>query len=474
MQEPPAPPPPPLAESVESQNPSFREEPEGPAPGALTLGLSEAVEIALEQNFTLLGAADSLRGARLRYAAAKAEFYPTFTPAYERSSDGSSLVLNAQQKLPWTGGSLTASSTLRSLREAPPSADRSADVSLVVSQPLLKGFGPNATFFSLTNSRRTREAQERTFELTRQQVAVDVVRAFYQVVQQRMLLAVARQSRDRGQDLLRASEARLQVGLVSKLDVFRAQLQASQAEEAMVRSEAALQDALERFRSLLGLPPGEPLEPEVVELSETLEEGAEPAEIHVTRALERRLDLQETRDQVGDARRVASLARQNLLPQLDLNLGVTQAGVGPSVGSALTRGDRRVDVFLSASYPVQRAADRAQREVAEIDVATRMRSLRQRELEIEADVRIAVREIDQIRKSVELQKKGVDIAAQQHRLATLRYQRGLASNFDVVDAEGNLVLARSALVGLLTRYQVARIELLRVTGSLEVEREFAR
>jgi outer membrane protein TolC len=93
-------------------------------------------------------------------------------------------------------------------------------------------------------------------------------------------------------------------------------------------------------------------------------------------------------------------------------------------------------------------------------------------MEIESQVRAAVRELDRMRKSVELQKQGVDVARQQLRLATLRYQRGLTSNFDVVDAESSLVLARSALVGLLARYQVARVELLRVTGTLDVEREF--
>ena len=61
----------------------------------------------------------------------------------------------------------------------------------------------------------------------------------------------------------------------------------------------------------------------------------------------------------------------------------------------------------------------------------------------------------------------MEVAAQQLRLSTLRYQRGLASNFDVVDAEGSLVLARSALVGLLTNYQVARADLLRATGMLD-------
>ena len=92
--------------------------------------------------------------------------------------------------------------------------------------------------------------------------------------------------------------------------------------------------------------------------------------------------------------------------------------------------------------------------MAELDVTSRERTLRQRQLDVESEVRSAVRELVRIRKSIELQRKGVEVAEQQRRLATLRYQRGLASNFDVVDAEGSLVVARSALVGLLTSYQV--------------------
>jgi outer membrane protein TolC len=110
--------------------------------------------------------------------------------------------------------------------------------------------------------------------------------------------------------------------------------------------------------------------------------------------------------------------------------------------------------------------------VAEIEVEARSRGVRQQELQIEGEVRAALRELERIRKSVELQRKGVEVAEQQRRLATLRYQRGLASNFDVVDAEGSLVLARSALVNLLTSYQVARIEMMRVTGGLDVDAEF--
>jgi outer membrane protein TolC len=92
---------------------------------------------------------------------------------------------------------------------------------------------------------------------------------------------------------------------------------------------------------------------------------------------------------------------------------------------------------------------------------------------VDAEVRNAVREIEGIRKSVELQRKSVDFAGQQHRLATLRYQRGLASSLDVVQAEENLVLSRTALVNLLTDLQVARVNLLRVTGAFDLGQEFA-
>jgi outer membrane protein TolC len=80
-----------------------------------------------------------------------------------------------------------------------------------------------------------------------------------------------------------------------------------------------------------------------------------------------------------------------------------------------------------------------------------------------------VRELDRIRQSVAVQEQAVNVAVQQRRLAVLRYQRGLASNFDVVDAESNLVVARSALVSLLTSFAVARLELRRVTGRLSIE-----
>ncbi len=446
-----------------------------PTPGATTIGLADAVAAALRQNFGMLTAVDSVATSRMRETVARAQFYPKLVPAYGESEYGRAFELDLRQKLPWTGASISAGAALRSSIADAVALPRTSNARIVLTQPLLRGFGPNAAHYDLRNSQRGRESQERTFELTRQRVAIQATSAFYQVILQRQLLAVARQSLKRSQSLLKASEARLAVGLVSKLDVFRAELQASQAEDAMVRAQTSLEGALESFRSTLGLPASDPVEPVAVDLPDiAAKEPLEPIEVLVARGQAARIEVAESRDEVEDARRTASLARQNLLPQLDLNFSMTQLGLGTTYGSAWKTADRQFNLFLSSSYPLERSAQSANRGEAELNLAGRQRTLRQQQLQIDLEVRSAARELLRLAKSIELQRKAVDIAEQQRQLATLRYQRGLASNFDVVDAEGSLVLARSALVGLLTSHRLARYELLRATGSLDVEKEFLK
>jgi outer membrane protein TolC len=444
----------------------------GPTPGAPTLSLAAAVRIALERAFVLLDSRDAVSASRWREKAAVADFYPSLTPLYQRGEGRSTIGVDLSQRIPWTGGTLTATGRYLSQPEADAPFPRTTDLRLLLTQPLLRGVGPNTSFFELTNARRAVQGQQRTFDLARQRTAVEVAAAFYAVIAQRQLLEVARQSLDRTEGLRKSSAARLEVGLASKLDVFRAELQAAQASDAMVRSQAALASALERFRALLALAPSDPVEPEAAALPAT-DDAFEPVSVLVQRALETRLELAEARDQVSDAERSASLAKQNLLPQLDLNLGVTQLGFGSSFGTAWTAGDTQVNVFLSASYPLPQASQRATRAVALLELGSRQRAVRQRELDVEQEVRQALRDLEQIRQSVELQRKAVEVAEQQRRLAVLRYERGLGSNFDVVDAESSLVTARSALVQLLTSYAIARLDLKRTTGTLDVESEFA-
>ena len=436
--------------------------------------LRQAVRRALEQNFSLLDASDTVTGARWQEKVAIGGFLPQVTPVFQRGEGRTAWGVDFTQALPWTGATVTGSGRYNQLAASDSPYPRTTEMRLVLSQPLLRGLGPNATFFELRNARRARVGQERRLALVQQQLAVEVAQAFYGVIAARQLVDVSRQSLARTEGMLRSSEARLTVGMASKLDVFRADLQTQQARESMVRTEAALANALERFRGVLALAPGEPVEPEAAALPDVDTSDLEPLEVLVRRALDTRLELIEARDQIDDARRGAALARQNLLPRFDLNVGVTQAGFGTSFSQSWDSADRRVEVYLSASYPFHAYQQRASDALARLELGSRERSVHQREIEVEQQVRQALRDLEQIRKSVDLQQKAVEVAVQQRRLAVLRYQRGLGSNFEIGEAEAYLVQARSALVALLTQFALARLDLKRTTGTLDVEQEFPR
>jgi len=440
--------------------------------GSDVLSLSQAIRIALQNNFSLLGQADAVAGARFSESASRAQFKPQLTPRIEGRSDDRFFALQASQRLPWTGGTLSATTGVHSTDREDRFFPFTTDLRLTWTQPLLRGFGKTAATFELRNAERGLEAQERGYELARQQLAVQVTRAFYNVARQRHLLEIARQSEERNDQLKRASEARLGVGLSSRLDVLRADLQARRAAAAAIDAASGLQTGLESFRALLALSPDAAVEPEQVSLHTTLPPPVGPIEQLVATALDRRLDLRETRARVSDAERTLKVTSGRLLPQIDVNVGYTAIGYGDTLGQTFDDVDHRVNVFFTAAYPLQRSTAQASYASAQLQLRAQRRSVREGELAVTTEVRAAARNLNRLREGIRLQQQTVALSQQQHQLALLRYERGIASNFDVLDAEGSLNQSRTSLIALLTDYQVALVELRRSTGALDVVTDF--
>jgi outer membrane protein TolC len=239
----------------------------------------------------------------------------------------------------------------------------------------------------------------------------------------------------------------------------------------VIYRKEALELALDSFKFNLGLAPGDRVSLEM------MEPEYQPVEIDLDAAtalaLQNRIEMREETDRIQDAQRSLAVTRQNLLPQVDLNVRYERRGLGTSFGSSFDMVDDAFNMYLSTSYPLDRSSENASFAMTQIDLASRRRHLRLVEYNIANEVRAAARNVERIGKSIVLQERNIDFAEKQLRLATLRYQRGLASNFDIIDAENNLIQARSNYVSLVSDYHVALIELKRVTGTLDVDTEFA-
>ena len=89
--------------------PEASEQSVGPTAGAPTIDLAAAIRLALGQAFTLLDSQDAVAASRWRERTAFADFLPAVTPIYQRGEGRNVFGADLSQKLPWTGGSVTAS-----------------------------------------------------------------------------------------------------------------------------------------------------------------------------------------------------------------------------------------------------------------------------------------------------------------------------------------------------------------------------
>src|SRR6185503_19588559 len=117
------------------------------------------------------------------------------------------------------------------------------------------------------------------------------------------------------------SAAKLGVGRVSQLDVFRAQQLVAQAEGQLLDARAAVEDAKDQLRGLLGEGAGFDFE-----VGAAIPKAIEPisAEQAVGIALEQRLEIRSAEEAIAESDRAASFAKNQMLPQLDVNFALTR------------------------------------------------------------------------------------------------------------------------------------------------------
>jgi len=449
------------------------------APAVLTL--REAVQEALAHNERALlledGREDADLAVRLARDAFQPKLLPTFSSAHGELASGQTLRLDVSQRLAtgteWragAGASLVAPLGPGS-RGAPGGRSIQSDLALTVTQPLLRGFGTAATRRALSTSELRRGDAERQLRLGEQRLAVEVADAYYRLVTQKTMVTVAKAAVDRARQLQEVAEVKLAAGLVSQLDVFRALQLVTQAETQLFDAEAAVDEARDQMRVLMGRNSGAPFEV-VAEIPSGVDHV--DADTAIARALDVRLDLQSALAAAEDADLSVAAARNDLLPQVDANLSLTRSGLGAALAGASNRVNAAA--FLTVALPVDRTPQLTEFRRAQMDRERRQRSIDALRRQIQEEVRRAIRARDRAARTVAAADALVDIGKKEAEVARLRYESGLSNNLDVVTAEGNLLAAEARRVAALAERAALRWSLRAVMGTLDpraVDREIA-
>ena len=296
----------------------------------------------------------------------------------------------------------------------------------------------------------------------RDQVAAQVARTYFLALRTEAQRDAAKANLELAQELESLAEKQKNAGTGLAVEVTRAMVQRSQAEQALLVRENELRAARLQLRKAIGLDLGT-----IVELVDHMQTPSGPQPelpVALEMALSGRADWQSQQARAGSARLMSSASKWERLPSVVAFGDYGASGNTPS-NSLPTRAigvSVRVPIFDGGRREAQRAESGAKLREEEL----RTRDMRQ---QIELEIRLALDALESSRSQVAVAAEALRQADLELEQATRRYRAGVASSLEITRAQSSFEQARANDIDSLFRYNLARVDYALAVGRVQTE-----
>jgi outer membrane protein TolC len=295
----------------------------------------------------------------------------------------------------------------------------------------------------------------------RELVVLAVAGAYLQAIATDARVVSQRAQVDNAQVVYHQAEVRKEAGTNARIDVTRTLVELQGQQQRL----NALQSDLRKQKLALARLIGLPLDHELM-LSDQLAfnpPALPDAAGAVQQAFQKRWDLQAAASQVRAAEMAVSAARAERLPSASLTADYGVLGSPTSNHGVYTvTGAVNVPVFQGGRVK----ADVAQ---AEATLHQRQAELADQRGRVEQDVRTALIELETAIGEVRLAENNRGFAAETLREARDRFNAGVATTVEVVQAQEQVASAESDYISGLFAFDLARLSLSRALGEAETD-----
>ena len=365
---------------------------------------------------------------------------------------------------------LSAFDTTRSSGTLAPSFVYTGTTSLALTQPLLKNLGRSANTTAIRVARKDRQI---ALEQVARQVidtVSDVSRAYFELVFAIEDHTAKLEDLNRAKALVADNRARVEVGVMSPLDVTQADAGAAEREEAVIVAERAITDRENALKRLIAsdvtalrgvsLRPAESLRDEPVETDAA---GSSRT------ALEHRPDLIQARHDVERRGMLRAFTRNQAWPEVDLETSYGLNARGDNVGNFTENvADRDNPVWsigVIATIPLGNRQAKAAYRIARLEEEHAMLTLKRLEQDVLIEVDNAVGQVQTNYKRVEATRVASRLAEESFKAEEAKLRAGASTSFLVLQAQSQLAAARSADIRARADYSESLVELARVEGT---------
>jgi outer membrane protein len=393
------------------------------------------------------------------------------------------------QNIGWGGGGYTV--TLNNNRQTTSSSTTlfnpayNTSYSLQYTQPLLRGFSIDSTRQQLLVTKVNRDISELQIRSTIVNTVASVRKAYWDYVYAIEAVDVARESLRLAQRLVTDNQKRVQIGTMAPIEIVQARSQAATQQQAVVQAEATRDQAEIALKRLIVGSTTDPnwsatLDP--VDRPSFATDAIDVAEA-VRRGLASRTDLATAKKTVEENDITLRYLKNQLLPQVDLSARYGLVGIGgtqfqrsgtgitgdvvstipgsyaDALTSLLGSNYPSWSVAINISYPLGKTAAEASVARARLRTQETAAQVRQIELQIASEVTNAAKAAQSAAQGVQAAQVSRDLAQQTLDAEQKKFQVGMSTNFNIIQAQRDLAAARNAELQAVLAYRKAIVEL---------------
>lgn len=372
-----------------------------------------------------------------------------------------------------------------------------SSLDLNVTQPLLQGFGLALNRRTIRIANNNLRAADYVFRQQLINSVANVVQLYWNLVAANSTVEVRKQAVSVAQKLYDDNQKQVEIGTLAPIEVVRAEAELAAAQQALVAAQSAvlqLEAVLKSALSRNGLASPSVIEAHVVptdpiRIPEV--EAIEPVQDIMSRALDNRPDLAQSRIQIENAEINLTGTKNALLPSLNAVgqlrnnalVGTQNTIIGPpNVNTGLLQNPPIADPFFLGGYSGVLAqlfgrnfptyaigvnlSIPLKNRAAQANVATATLNLRQNQLfvqrqinQIRVDVQNTLIAVNQARAQYQAAVKGRVLQEQTLDADQKKLALGATTVYQVIQDQRDLTTAAAAEVAAQAAYATARVQL---------------
>jgi outer membrane protein len=432
--------------------------PQKNAPIKSVLSLEEAIQYALVHNRSLNRAELGLTAGELSVNAQKAEFDLKIVPAVK-------VGYSSETEKAWQVGA-NVSKKLKSgvdLSFQPGigknNGETVAGVDVALNVPLLRGAGEAYAMDSVYGSLYSYEDAKLSYYSQQVGTVLQTVQAVYGSIESGLQVELLEKQLASLNEHLALAKIKEKAGIVSAIDLYRAEIRIKTVQEELTSLREEYANTIGVVKSLLAIP-------QSGEVTITAPVEYKPITIDLEEAIaiaqNNRIEVEQSRRLVVETQRQLALAKNNLLPQLDLQLGYNRSGTDTTFDFS----DESYTASLNSTTDLFRTVEKSAYLQKQIQFKQIVLDQESEKENISQQVRSEINTLEKQQQRIALREEQLMQTTGKMQLAESKFRNGMADNFDLIEAQAQMQEAETNRLVERIGYIIRTYQLRSTLGTL--------